>query len=61
MSLLQEPGGGFVVSHSGTESGGTSRMPNNGEVWGLQGKFYGVGAQGASGLPEGLVGGKKIP
>lgn len=26
---------------------------------GLHGKFYGVGAQGASGLPEDLVGGKK--
>lgn len=34
MSLLQEPGGGFVFSHAGTESRGTSRMPNNGEVWG---------------------------
>lgn len=59
MSLLQEPAQGFVLSQAGTESRGTSSVPNKGEVWGLQGKFYGIGAQGTSSLPEGLVGGRK--
>lgn len=59
MSLLQEPARGLVLSQAGTESRGTSCVPNKGEVWGLQGKLYGVGAQGAPVLPEGLVGGRK--